>query len=395
MGDTRFEEPYRRVAEATDRLAVLDLMTSEEVVMALAGASRAQDPLLANVLATEAMNRARRSNVVLDNIAEGIVAVDAQRRVTFANPAALDLLGYARDDLIGQDFHELVHGRAGGDHVPLDECVIAETLATGRTASWRDHGDGIRRKDGTFFPAKLTSAPIERDGERVGAVIVVSDITREMEDDVAIGRLAAVVEHAADAILTLSPEGVVTHANGAVGNVLGHDPASLEGRHVLEIVPAEAHAAAREVLERIRSGQAVRQAEMPHRHADGRVVLTSLTVFPIHDRGGRLAAISGILRDVTEERRAQQRQEAAHARERQLHRGVRYRLTTLLPAVAWGLGTIILLRTLVLLWFAFTPVNWADTVVLAATTLALLVGGLVGALVYLRQRARARQARHA
>lgn len=391
MGDVRFEQPYQRVAEATDRVAAIRSLSSEEVVMALAGASRERDPLLANILATEALNRTRRANIVLENIAEGIVAVDAERRVTYVNGAALELLGYARDELLGRDLHALVHFMSTGEPMPEEACVLVQTLATGEVAYQRDHGESFRRKDGSSFIVELTSAPVHDDGAVVGAVLVVSDVTAQIEAEVAIGRVAAIVEHSADAIITLATDGTITHANQAVHEVLGHDPQQLPGQHILTLVPDEAHAQTQQMLVMLRNGDPVRQVDLPHKHKDGRTLSTALTAFPVYDGSGRVVAISGIIRDVTRRRREQAELAAAHARERELHASVRYRLTTLLPALAWGLGTVILLRTLVLLWFVSTPNNRADLIILGTTTVALLVGGFVGVGVYFWRRAQARR----
>jgi Kef-type K+ transport system membrane component KefB len=60
MGDDRFEDPLRRVASSPDRRAAIASLRDEELVQALAAASRRGDPLLANVLATAALNRYRK-----------------------------------------------------------------------------------------------------------------------------------------------------------------------------------------------------------------------------------------------------------------------------------------------------------------------------------------------
>lgn len=390
MGDIRFERPYQQVAQADDRVAAIRSLTSEEVVMALAGASRERDPLVANILATEAINRTRRANIVLDNIAEGIIAVDADRRVTYVNPAALALLGYERDELLGKDLHALVHFMSTGQPMPEEACVLVQSLETGEIAHQRDHGDSFRRKDGSLFIVELTSAPVHADGTIVGAVVVVSDVTAQIEAEVAIGRVAAIVEHSADPIITLATDGTITHANHAVEEVLGHNPEQLPGQHIHTLVPDEAHPDLQRMLVMLRNGDPVRQVELPHQHKDGSVLNTAVTAFPVYDGSGRVVAISGIIRDVTERRRQEAALAAAHERERELHETVRYRLTTLLPALAWGLGTVILLRTLVLLYFASTPNNRADLLILGTTTVALVVGGIVGVLVYFWRRARAR-----
>ncbi len=56
----------------------------------------------------EALIQARRSaELVLDNLHEGIIAHDRQRRIFFFNRAAERITGYARQEILGRDCHEV------------------------------------------------------------------------------------------------------------------------------------------------------------------------------------------------------------------------------------------------------------------------------------------------
>lgn len=73
MGDARFEGSWQRLEQAKDRAGVVRDMPYEELVKALAASSRARDPLLANVLATEMLNRYRRGMPVMIAAAVGVL----------------------------------------------------------------------------------------------------------------------------------------------------------------------------------------------------------------------------------------------------------------------------------------------------------------------------------
>lgn len=60
MGDARFDPPLARLRAASDRASALAALNDEEVLQALAASSKFDDAYLANVLATEALNRHRR-----------------------------------------------------------------------------------------------------------------------------------------------------------------------------------------------------------------------------------------------------------------------------------------------------------------------------------------------
>lgn len=119
----------------------------------------------------------QRTRLLLDSTAEGIYGLDLLGRCTFSNQAALRLLGYSDiDDLLGRNLHDLTHHtRADGSRYPASDCPVNRTLLIGE-ACHRD-AEIMWRYDGTSFPAEYWSYPIKRDGQIVGAVVTLIDIT--------------------------------------------------------------------------------------------------------------------------------------------------------------------------------------------------------------------------
>ncbi|MEA3199543.1 MAG: two-component system, chemotaxis family, CheB/CheR fusion protein, partial [Thermoplasmata archaeon] len=173
MGDIRFERPYRRL-KAGDTATQLRRMTEEEVIEALASASRDHDPYLANTVATEALNRIRRLRAAARNLGEGVVTMDPQGAATYANPMAARLVGLPAEEIVGHNFCALVG---------LDDCARLDAALEGRAGTYEDMT--MTRADGTRFPIACTVAPIftsaphdaEEDLPVEGVVIAFSDIT--------------------------------------------------------------------------------------------------------------------------------------------------------------------------------------------------------------------------
>ncbi len=119
----------------------------------------------------------QRTRLLLDSTAEAIYGLDLQAHCTFSNRAALRLLGYSDvSELLGRNMHDLTHHtHSDGSHYPASECPVSETLHTGEAR----HSDAeiTWRSDGTSFPAEYWSYPIERNGQIVGAVVTIIDIT--------------------------------------------------------------------------------------------------------------------------------------------------------------------------------------------------------------------------
>jgi len=112
---------------------------------------------------------------LLAAMGDGVYGVDQQGRCTFINPAALKMLQYAHDEIVGLDQHSLFHAlRENGAAYPTQECPITLTLSDGET---RHLEEWFIRKDGKGFPVLLTVTPVESHGVREGGVVVFSDIS--------------------------------------------------------------------------------------------------------------------------------------------------------------------------------------------------------------------------
>ncbi len=135
------------------------------------GVAIGQRASLAALRASEA-----RFRLLLDASPEAIFGVDKYGVCTFVNPACLDMLGYTREELLGQSIHPLIHHTyPDGRHYPKEECRVR--LSTLEGCATHADDEVHWRKDGTSFPVEYWSHPIYREGELVGAVVNFVDIT--------------------------------------------------------------------------------------------------------------------------------------------------------------------------------------------------------------------------
>ncbi|HET6405514.1 MAG TPA: PAS domain-containing protein [Candidatus Thermoplasmatota archaeon] len=181
MGDRRFDPALAAVLSAPDRAQAIRSLDDEAIIEALAAASRSQDPLLANVLATEAENRIHRLRAALAHMAEGVAALDPTGRVRWMNPAAERLLRIAREDAVGKNFHTLIdHRDKTGSLVSHEECRI---LAVARSRSNVEaEGEYFVRPDRTKLCVAYTSAPtLDRNGDVSGIVVVFRDCGPQLD----------------------------------------------------------------------------------------------------------------------------------------------------------------------------------------------------------------------
>jgi PAS domain S-box-containing protein len=120
--------------------------------------------------------------------------------------------------------------------------------------------------------------------------------------------LAAIVENSDDAILSKTLDGVISTWNRGATSLFGYSVEEAVGRHITIIIPEDRLAEEDEIISRLRKGERIRHFETVRRRKDGRLVDISLTVSPVRDAHGRIIGASKIARDITETRRAAERQ---------------------------------------------------------------------------------------
>lgn len=136
----------------------------------------------------------RRHQSILDGAGEGIVGVDESGRVTFANLAAVGLLGRSSDELVGSSFHALTrpHG-ADGEPIAQAEDPVTLALAEGATRTLSDMT--FHRADGAGFAVELTVSPVHGKEGGSGGVLMVRDVTARREVDRMKEEFVSVVSH--------------------------------------------------------------------------------------------------------------------------------------------------------------------------------------------------------
>jgi PAS domain S-box-containing protein len=124
----------------------------------------------------EVTRLSRRNALLLESAGEGIYGFDTDGRCSFVNPAGAKMLGYAPEELVGRNGHEVFHhSRPDGRPYPASECPIQRTYTEGRV--FRGTDEYFWRRDGSGFPIEYVSTPILEEGKVLGAVVAFLDIT--------------------------------------------------------------------------------------------------------------------------------------------------------------------------------------------------------------------------
>jgi PAS domain S-box-containing protein len=125
--------------------------------------------------------------------------------------------------------------------------------------------------------------------------------------DMRSAKLAAIVESSDDAIIGKDLNGVVTAWNQGAQKIFGYTEEEVVGYPILKLIPEDLQHEEPGILARLRKGEKIDHYETVRRTAEGRLIDVSLTISPIHDKEGKVIGVSKIARDISEQKRDEQR----------------------------------------------------------------------------------------
>jgi len=172
----------------------------------------------------------RQAETILTGIGEGILQLDADARITFANPAAARMLGWTQRDLIELSIHGIWH------HDPDVICPPLRAITQGE--SYQADDALFRRRDGHLLPVGFVTTPIFDSGRPVGAVISFQDITERKRGEQALRRERDKAKSYLDIVGTimvaLDTDQKVTLINRKGCEILGYDAEEIIGKNWFE-----------------------------------------------------------------------------------------------------------------------------------------------------------------
>jgi PAS domain S-box-containing protein len=251
----------------------------------------------------------QRFRLLVENSGEAFLLAQPDGAIHFANPAACRLFGRTEEEI-------LTLGRDG--LVDVTDPRLAAALAT-LARDGRYSGElRCLRADGTTFEGEIsTSLYTDHTGvERTS--MVVRDLSERRQAEEGRARLAAIVDSSDDAILTKTLEGEIVTWNAGAERLYGYAPEEVIGKNVSVLTPPGSNDQLAMLLERFSHGRSVEHYETVRLHKDGTPVDVSLSISPIKDAAGAIVGASSIARDVSERRRAEQALRESEERYRSL-----------------------------------------------------------------------------
>ena len=115
-----------------------------------------------------------QARATLESIGDAVITTDATHTITYLNPVAERLTGWAAADALGQSLDAVLPLISEASRLPVEN-TAARCLAEGRSIDLED-GVLLLRRDGTEVPVGDSAAPVrDQNGATVGVVLVIQD----------------------------------------------------------------------------------------------------------------------------------------------------------------------------------------------------------------------------
>ncbi|RRQ20774.1 EAL domain-containing protein [Thiohalobacter thiocyanaticus] len=242
-----------------------------------------------------------RFHAIANGFPDAIVLADVERRIEWINPGFEQTFGYRLEEIKGESTRILYAGEA--------DFSEQGRLHYSRYATPANSPYEViyRRRDGGEFVGETIGTPLkDENGELLGYVAVIRDITERRRTEEQL-RIAAAAFEVENGIMITDHTLRIEKVNRAFSRITGYDAVEVVG-HTPDILRSDRHSA--RFYERM--WQEIRdngywQGEIWNRKKDGEIYPEWLSISVIRDTAGEVTHYIGSFTDISDRKAAEQR----------------------------------------------------------------------------------------
>lgn len=240
---------------------------------------------------------------IVETANEGIIGLDGQGRITYANQNTAEFFGYKITELIDRPMEELIR--------PEDRQEQRDYM--------KQRAKGIRdrytrcfvRKDGKNIWGLVSVTPLlAEDGALLGVFAMISDITEVKEAENRLreseNRYRQIVETASEGILVTNSDTQIDFVNKLLCDTLGYTADELLGQRIPMLVFPEDHEDFTTKMHQLRQ-EGVRKFDHRLRHKKGHAIWVHSSISLILDDDGNNLGSLDMITDISERKKTEER----------------------------------------------------------------------------------------
>ena len=252
----------------------------------------------------QAQDRLQLLSSAVEQVAEGITLARLDGTLVYVNRAFAAMHGYSPEEVVGKHL-SIFHTP---EQMPSVEAISRQT----REAGCFDGEVWHARRDGSVFPTLMSISYLrDEEGNVVGGIGTVRDITEWKQAEERLRLLSSGVAQVSEGIALADLDGTLVFVNRAFAAMHGYSPEELLGKH-FSIFHSPEQMPCMEAIDRQLSETGDFSGEIWHARRDGSVFPGRMCVSLFRDEAGNIAGRIGTLRDITEQKRAEEALQTAH-----------------------------------------------------------------------------------
>lgn len=300
------------------------------VLLKLASASSA-------CLHAEALKESEKKyRIIFENFQDIYYQTDMEGIITVLSPSVKSFSGYDPEELLGHSVLDVYFNLSDRDE------FFKELRKKG---SVNNYELKLLKKGGEIADVLInTHIVLGKDGEPVAVEGIIHDITERRKAEEALreseDKYKTLVENTKDVIFQLSPLGIIKYVSQNVQELYGYRPAELVGKSLIKTTPMSEVPKAFKALKKTLSGTAVKNFEIFQLDKKRKNILVEINLVPVK-KEGKIVAVQGVMRDITERKKAEEELKKAMNIKSQFISVVSHEMRTPLTSIKEGIGLVL------------------------------------------------------
>lgn len=220
------------------------------------------------------------------------------------NQSHADFLGKDRSEIENENIHEIASSKKEADKLIEGNKKVCEKKKTIKTEEWVKNGDGEERL------LSITRTPKTVDGEIEYVVCSARDVTEKTVADKKI-KYSQLVENLNEIVYILNENAEIEYISPNVEEKSGYSVSELKEKGFVEFVHPEDLEGRLENFGKVLNGES-EPSEYRYITKDGEVVWVRTHARPVK-KNGEIVGVQGVLTDITERKKIEEREEFLHS----------------------------------------------------------------------------------
>ncbi|MBU1167298.1 PAS domain-containing protein [Patescibacteria group bacterium] len=254
----------------------------------------------------------QRYYTIFDNVADGLIGISKSGRITEINKSLEKMTGHSKKDFVGKRITALRSVLTTESYLKIAK-IFTKRMAGEKLDLYEIQ---IKKKDGSLVDVEINAKPIKENGQVVGEIVSIRNITERKEMQTALtkskNRFRDISLNVADWIWEVDKDGKYVFVSGKYKEILGYDKEEIIGKTPFDFMPPEEQERVGKIFEEISSKkEPIKNLKNWNISKQGERIYLDTNGFPIINDKGELTGYRGVDINITGQKQAEQELDTA------------------------------------------------------------------------------------